>query len=1234
MATVSHITKQIEGYATLYRAVVSGFMSLVTTRYVPCRLCFITSGILILLLGSLRWDSSCFGQEAVGDQTQAVSQNVRQLDSQKVRQLEPNLYYVEDSSGRLVPVPGFRYRDFVDLVRLRDGLPARPEVPGLILEQLRIKVVLPAVSVSDVTHATVDLECVVRSTRPGWGMLPLKLPELVITEPPTIIGEGEVVVTIDPLPVNRTQAEMDSQSDQYQQAIDYHSVSNEGFLIWVNEKDGVAGTDAEEISFVGRRHTVTMSGQIPVDVSLDRDQIDITLPAATDSKILIETQRRNPVVNFNAGVITPSVQVLDGQGDTAGSVVEIRGAVGATRVQLEEPLSRKVPVQKLAESMVKSIVRVDGRLANIKAEFALANLSPGERSFTVQLPPQSVLLSVGSNAKILSRSGSPLNPRTVLRIDKAVEGKASFEIVCERSVDSASPKPIDVGGFSIDEIPKWRQWGQVSVFADDDWTVEWESRSGNRQIDAPAALSTEEFVAAFAYDSQPMTLPLRVRARRSRLVVEPEYLYHVTKNRLELSVRLQAVIRGVAAKQLKISLPNWDIEEVGPSSVVNSAAVSESSGSITVPFSKPIAGEVVVELRCSRRIDPDSEVVRWETPVPEADFVGPARVGITSESNIELVPDTEQIIGMSRQVASQADKSFADISRMSYRVEANESTFVGTRRILGQQIEASITAQVDVGLRQIVVQQATRIDVAHVPLQFIEWMVPESLIETGSIEARFEGILLTPEVISSPSGISEFSEGEFDGGELGENTKSDSTEPSWRVVRVLLPGPLLGSGELISRFKQPTPEIPGEVTVPVSVPILLPKNAVVGRQSVTLSSIEELAVGVRDELWNREGNLQTIGLGRTWNTSQGQATIDLTLTQSQRTLLGETVVEATWVRTSLRGSMRLDYWAMAVTSASDSLALTLPVLIEEESGEPKGNQIARARVNSSSWKIADKVTGKVELDLGQSRGTHLIEVEVRQARKENWLSGLLPGMGWLEFQSPNMPSSALYGRVVWEVLVPDRSSLLWGPEGWTSQQVWDWNRSGFRQVPAVSVQNLASWVIASVNLQADLPKRLNVDTLFMPQDFVEHRMVFCDAGSPSSVSCFFVPRWLLILASSGIPLVAGVVLTLRPRLAAAALFLAAVLFIAGMAIWPTVTFCILQASLPGLAFAVPAGAVSWWRVLLRNRTRTAYELESWETRHSGLRRNGSPESLVINMRSSTEQTAVPVASSQARDETD
>ena len=89
---------------------------------------------------------------------------------------------------------------------------------------------------------------------------------------------------------------------------------------------------------------------------------------------------------------------------------------------------------------------------------------------------------------------------------------------------------------------------------------------------------------------------------------------------------------------------------------------------------------------------------------------------------------------------------------------------------------------------------------------------------------------------------------------------------------------------------------------------------------------------------------------------------------------GETVVEATWVRTTLRGPMRTDQWAAAVTSSSDTLTLTLPVLAEDENenGEVLGSRIARARVNNSPWTAADEATGRVNLDLGQTRGTRLL----------------------------------------------------------------------------------------------------------------------------------------------------------------------------------------------------------------------------------------------------------------------
>ena len=60
--------------------------------------------------------------------------------------------------------------------------------------------------------------------------------------------------------------------------------------------------------------------------------------------------------------------------------------------------------------------------------------------------------SVGNTARVLSRGGSPSKPHVVVRVNKTNEGNASFELVCERSIDTSSESPIDVGGFSIDEL--------------------------------------------------------------------------------------------------------------------------------------------------------------------------------------------------------------------------------------------------------------------------------------------------------------------------------------------------------------------------------------------------------------------------------------------------------------------------------------------------------------------------------------------------------------------------------------------------------------------------------------------------------------------------------------------------------------------------------------------------------------------------------------------------------------
>jgi len=54
-------------------------------------------------------------------------------DAPRVTEVGPQIFYLQDDAGRLVPVPGFRYSDFVELFRMQEGLPGAVRPPAAVL---------------------------------------------------------------------------------------------------------------------------------------------------------------------------------------------------------------------------------------------------------------------------------------------------------------------------------------------------------------------------------------------------------------------------------------------------------------------------------------------------------------------------------------------------------------------------------------------------------------------------------------------------------------------------------------------------------------------------------------------------------------------------------------------------------------------------------------------------------------------------------------------------------------------------------------------------------------------------------------------------------------------------------------------------------------------------------------------------------------------------------------------
>jgi hypothetical protein len=617
-------------------------------------------------------------------------------------EIKPELFYLRDKEGRLVPMPGFTYEDFVKYYRLKEQI-ERPEAkPRFNLEQLTIA----GTAESDRVDLTVTVKVLLIDS--DWARIPLRLNRYALREPAAYKGAGDQFLQFDP--------------------------SGDGYVCWLR---GAARSE----------HELVLKLAAPLATAAGESRLELALPRAAASKLTLHVPSVDPIVTSSAGSASPEVVA-----DAKGSQLSVLGVGGDCWVAWRAPGQPPIRLSSALEAVGLVLVKIDGRSVSSEATLTVRSFGSEFDHFRVRLPPGAQLTGGGQPGYTLSPVGGAGAAVVDVKLDRKTTGPADVRLLTERAYDvTKRGETLELSGFSVSDAIAHRQWGHIAVIVSGDWQLVWGEPARARQVDElPEPLRRRDLTAGFEYFGQPASLPVRVVARKTRLSVDPQYTYRVGPDRVDLEARLKYTIRGARLFKLDLDLPDWEIDTVGPEDRIDAnSIVSTSAGTITVPLLQPSTGELELNIKAHRRHPPGKKVIEWTLPEPHADVHGPADVYVIPAENVDLSPLSDKLIGLSPGIGGTLP---ADLSpaALSYRAEQGRARFGAEIAVHPQSVTVEADCQVKLGSRGIVISQVFDYRIRYEPLDRITLDVPRSLVDEQTLQVTVAGESVEAHEVGEP----------------------------------------------------------------------------------------------------------------------------------------------------------------------------------------------------------------------------------------------------------------------------------------------------------------------------------------------------------------------------------------------------------------------------------------------------------------------------------------------------
>ncbi len=1002
--------------------------------------------------------------------------------SEGVQYVGPDTYILLDSSGKPQLMPGMAYEDFLAAWKNLNQPKELPARASYTIEKLNFD--------GDVVaqHAELTCEVTVAQVADGPIETPLGLVGSILKGEPRF----EKIASTD--------KEDAAAADQKSERLSYDP-DNGGFV-------------ARFVGHSGDKWKLTLSLIIPLQHDGTETSLPLNCPNALTSQLTLNMDTDVSEVHANSGFVTSQDNGIGGS-----RRIKLVGPTGMFRLTWQSSSQSSSAPASILNALGAIHVTIDGRGVRSDARLTVKSSGGAFDQFRVRLPVGTQLLQTrpdiarGQNAHykvhVESEVATTSAPATngdrqvaVVELPEKQQGPVVVELATQQSGGVDKPnQEVDLAGFEV--LGAVRQYGDIALNVADDWQADWETGAFVRQVDpaeVDTTLQSSNPIAAFQYDRQPWSVHVKISPRQLRVHVTPKFELDCLADEARLSAHFAYQIFGARAYKLQVDLKGWEMtgDPIESGGLVDQDRVLVTpEGILVLPLTQGSSHRVDVSFYLRRAIGRDVDHLEFPLPIPLSDSTGTGDLIVRSGSNIELLPDVPNSVGLSAPPESSQSVAATDSGRPELRFLTLQSAavLVADRTARARQITSQTSTQINITQDTALIEQRLDYTIRNEPLSELTIEAPKDF----SSEAQ--GL----EVYMVRSGANGESTSDDSGAALSLNQVNNESQSTSQIdvrrFRVVLPRPRTGKFSVRLRYHVALDRTNGTETEN-SIPLVRSTEGEIGPQHVSVHCPRKLSVNLGDEAVDTSWKLE-----QSTNADVGDNSTRVFVSDTSETYLPlnlrtigteastTTIIDRVWVQTWLSRGVEQDRAAFRFRSTADQVTVELPPELLTSEIEVLLDQKPADILSQAHGRLVARIGPSSEANTPDAAPTpvaHTLELRLRQPYHD----GLLQVH---RFTPPQLQGSTALSQVYWQIIVPGDEHVVESPAQLEPVSQWQWLGSFWGTHPTKSQSELEAWAGASQQLAP-----------------TESQSQYLYAGllPVSTISIITGSRWIIVVAAS------------------------------------------------------------------------------------------------------------------------